>query len=247
MLGNLGGEGCGLLLLKGLADGLAVHGALVVASGASNLGLGGGAQVSGQVVFGLGAGGVDDVVLSEETGDQLFLFAALSGGEGLNFADETLAAIVVIDVGDGVEVAVDLVESGGGLLGVGSLGTNANSGAAVSGLLLLLLTEVAEVLGGEACNVGGDGLLDDSGSDDTDGDSDGSGGGEEGSQGTGGEGEGAGAKSEKGEGADLCVGEGDGADEGGEECKDLGVHCESCKRNDLHQLLDEIGECDVID
>ncbi len=123
-LGGLGGEGGSLLLLEGLSDGLAVHGALVVTPGASNLGSGGRSQVGSKVVFGLGASGVNDVLLTEETGHQSLFLAALLGGEGLNFADEPLATVVVIDVGDGVEVGVDLIKSGGGLFGVGSTGTS---------------------------------------------------------------------------------------------------------------------------
>ena len=224
----LGGEGSDLLLLHGLADGLAVHGALVVAPGASDLGPGGGTQVGGEVVLGLGAGGVDGVVVSEESGNQGLLLAALLGGESLNLADKSLAAVVVVHVGDGVEVGVDLVKSGSGLLGgLTTRNSATDSGTAVSALGWL--AEVTEVLGGQAGNVGSDGLLDNTGTDDTDGDGDSAGRGQEGGQGARGEGDGSGAQAEEGEASNLGVGDGDGADQGGEECQDLGVHGESWK------------------
>jgi len=219
----LGSEGSSLLLLHSLADGLAVHGALVVTPGAGGLGPGGGTQVGSEVVLSLGAGGVDDVVVSEESGDEGLLLAALLSREGLNLADESLAAVVVVDVGDGVEVGVNLLKARGGLVGGVTAGESAtDAGTAVSALGWL--AEVAEVLGGKTSNVGGDGLLDNAGTNNADGDGDGAGGGEEGSQGAGGEGDSAGAKAENGQRADLSTGEGNGADEGSEECQDLGVH-----------------------
>jgi len=103
-----------------------------------------------------------------------------------------------------------------------------------------LLAEVTEVLGGESGNVGSDGLLDDACSYNTDGDSDGSGGCEEGRQGSGGKCDSAGAEAEEGERSDLAVGDGEGADKGGEECKDLGVHCESWKKEENFVNLGDV-------
>ena len=227
LLLGLGSKGGSLLLLKGLSDGLAVHGALVVTPGASNIGPGGSTQIGSEVVFSLGTGGIDDAVVAEESSDQgLFLIALLSG-EGLNLADEPLAAVIVVHVGNGVEVAVDLIEASGGLVGGGAAGdASSDSTSAISGSLVLL-AEVTEVLGGKAGNVGSNGLLDNTGTNDANGNSDGASRGEESGQGAGGEGNSAGAKAEDGKGADLGVGDGNGADEGGKECQDLGVHCES--------------------
>ena len=114
--------GSDLLLLglpEGGEDGLPVVLAPVVPAAADG-GLVVLADEGGEVVLGLGAQGVDLAAALEESGDHGLLAAPVGGGDGLDLADELLAAVVHVDVEDGHEVGVDELEShelGGGLLG----------------------------------------------------------------------------------------------------------------------------------
>ncbi len=87
----------------------------MVPPGASNFGVGGLAEVSSEVVLGLGGGWVDGGALAEESSDHVFLGGPFLGGDSLEGADQEFAAVVDVHVGDGVEVGVDFGESLGGV------------------------------------------------------------------------------------------------------------------------------------
>ena len=174
---------------EGLADGLPVELAPVVPPGAGLLVVVG-ADEGGEVVLGLSAQGVDGGAAVKESVDHVLLNGPVGGLNGLDLADELLAAVINVGVQNGHEVGVDELE-----------------GQEV--LVLVLSLPLAPAGPGE------EGSLDDSGAEEANGSGDETGvGDEEGASGGGGEGE-AGGQADDGEAA-VKDGVG-GGHEGGEE------------------------------